>query len=68
MFWRRSAGSVSNSEERVDGILARIGNNSDARSDNISTTMEQEIAELRTAASIVEDMVAAEEGRAQTRC
>lgn len=49
-------------DEEKEAILRRI-HEEDSDSDDISTTMEQEIEQFRTAAAVVGDMVAAEEGR-----
>jgi hypothetical protein len=51
-------------DEEKEGILRRM-HEEDSDSDDVSTTMEQEIEQFRTAAAVVGDMVAAEEGRAR---
>ncbi|KAI1779837.1 hypothetical protein F4818DRAFT_155040 [Hypoxylon cercidicola] len=45
-----------------DAMMRRIGSDSEEE-DNLSTTMEQEIAQFRAVASVVDSLVAAEEGR-----
>jgi hypothetical protein len=59
---RRIMGRGSDAEdEEKEAMLRHIGE--DVDSDAESTTMEQDIAQFRTAASVVGEMVAAEEGR-----
>lgn len=50
-------------EEEKEAIMRQIHGEEE---DNLSTTMEQEIAQLRAAASVVGDIVEAEEGRARS--
>ncbi|ORY65019.1 uncharacterized protein BCR38DRAFT_189494 [Pseudomassariella vexata] len=50
-------------DEEKDAIMRQIGQESDE--DSLPTTMEEEIAQFRSAAGVVGDMVAAEEGRAR---
>ncbi|KAI1761358.1 hypothetical protein GGR53DRAFT_28387 [Hypoxylon sp. FL1150] len=51
-------------DEEKEAIMKRIGSDSDEE-DNLSTTMEQEIAQFRTAANVVGSLVAAEEGQSR---
>lgn len=51
-------------DEEKEAIMRRIGSNNDEE-DNLSTTMEQEIAQFRTAADVVGSLIAAEGGQSR---
>ncbi|KAI0176138.1 hypothetical protein GGR52DRAFT_539657 [Hypoxylon sp. FL1284] len=46
-------------------MMGQIGSNSGEEDDDISTTMEQEIAQFRAVANVVESLVTAEEGQSR---
>ncbi|KAI5926651.1 hypothetical protein F4810DRAFT_652972 [Camillea tinctor] len=50
-------------DEEKEAIMRRLHRSDGEEDDNLSTTMEQEIAQFRVAADVVSDMVTAEEGR-----
>jgi hypothetical protein len=60
-FFRRLLKRISGDEEK-EAMLQQAESDGDS---DIGNTMEQEIAQFRAAASVVTDLVAAEEGRAQ---
>ncbi|OTA69677.1 hypothetical protein K449DRAFT_429148 [Hypoxylon sp. EC38] len=52
-------------DEEKEAIMRQIHGSESEEEDNLSTTMEQEIAQFRAVASVVGDMVEAEEGRSR---
>ncbi|KAI1382028.1 hypothetical protein F4677DRAFT_12673 [Hypoxylon crocopeplum] len=50
-------------DEEKEAMLRRLNGSESEEDDNLSTTMEQEIAQFRAVASVVGSLVAAEEGR-----
>ncbi|CAJ2501842.1 Uu.00g046950.m01.CDS01 [Anthostomella pinea] len=65
-WMRRILGRRNVEDEEKEAMLRRLHASDSEEEDNTSTTMEQEISQLRTAADIVGEMVAAEEGRSHT--
>ncbi|KAI2784538.1 hypothetical protein F4815DRAFT_440843 [Daldinia loculata] len=51
--------------EEKEAIMRQLHRSENDDEDNLSTTMEQEIAQFRAVASVVGDLVAAEEGRSR---
>ncbi|KAI0483318.1 hypothetical protein GGR56DRAFT_623862 [Xylariaceae sp. FL0804] len=62
-WMKTTLGRQSMDDEEKEALMNRLHREESAEEDGLSTTMEQEIAQLRTAADVVGDMVAAEEGR-----
>ncbi|KAI1802688.1 hypothetical protein F4811DRAFT_388858 [Daldinia bambusicola] len=56
---------VEDEEREKDALMRQLHRSESEEDDNISTTMEQEIAQFRAVASVVGDLVAAEEGRSR---
>ncbi|KAI1652875.1 hypothetical protein F4813DRAFT_394224 [Daldinia decipiens] len=54
---------IGNEEKEKEAFMRQLDRSGNEEEDNISTTMEQEIAQFRAVASVVGDLVAAEEGR-----
>ncbi|KAI2640362.1 hypothetical protein GGS26DRAFT_154748 [Hypomontagnella submonticulosa] len=52
-------------DEEKEAIMRRLHRSESEEEDNLSTTMEQEIAQFRAVASVVGNLVAAEEGRSR---
>ncbi|KAI1415874.1 hypothetical protein F5Y13DRAFT_155544 [Hypoxylon sp. FL1857] len=52
-------------DEEKEAIMRQLHGSESEEEDNLSTTMEQEIAQFRAVASVVGDMVEAEEGRSR---
>ncbi|KAI0854308.1 hypothetical protein F5Y00DRAFT_222793 [Daldinia vernicosa] len=52
-------------EKEKEAVMRQLHRSENEDEDNLSTTMEQEIAQFRAAASVVGDLVAAEEGRSR---
>ncbi|KAI1503044.1 hypothetical protein F5X99DRAFT_376589 [Biscogniauxia marginata] len=50
-------------DEEKEAIMRQLHRSDSEEEDNLSTTMEQEIAQFRAAADVVSDLVSAEEGR-----
>ncbi|KAK6954817.1 hypothetical protein Daesc_004786 [Daldinia eschscholtzii] len=56
---------AENEEREKDAIMRQLHRSENEEEDTLSTTMEQEIAQFRAVASVVGDLVAAEEGRSR---
>ncbi|KAF3061951.1 hypothetical protein GL218_03299 [Daldinia childiae] len=54
---------IENEEKEKEAFMRQLHGSENEEEDNLSTTMEQEIAQFRAVASVVGDLVAAEEGR-----